>query len=77
MVGRFLTLALRNIMQKKFNGLFPLMSYITRYSTHDLLMKPKPLQLKSKTSKEYRQVITIKQYLPNFLIFCNKNRTHI
>ena len=65
------------------------MSYINRIPTHLLLMKPKPVQLKSKTSKEYRQVIlviihkTIDQkqkiifYLPNFLIFFNINRAHI
>ena len=36
-----------------------LVSHINRYPTRVLLMKPKLLQLKSKTSKEYRQVILV------------------
>ena len=44
---------------KLFNTVLPLMSYINRYQTHVLLMKPKPLQLQSKTSKGYRQVILV------------------
>ena len=33
------------------------MSYVTRFPTHVLLMKTKPLQLIIETSKDYRQVI--------------------